>query len=483
MRQKEHKTVTSEDHQKSAWCVGRELPFNAVDAMHDGGRLTLRTCATPTDVVVAVSDTGTGMDGATRQRCLEPFYTAKEARGTGLGLAIVYGVTERHTTQLSIESAVGRGTTVRLLFPRALSQGALDVQPAQVEASTHSLRILVVDDDPLVRQLRQDVLQCEGHVVTVAAGGGVGLAALREARERQEPFDVVTDLGMPEMDGCKMVLGAKQEAPDTPVILTILHKETVRLSHFIKEFLDLQRMQAGHQVYHLTPTNVVAVLRDAVSVFALESGSHVIRLEVPEARPDVHADAERLCQVLANLLSNAIKCSPHGGEVTVGQARKERRRWSGEQTMGWVSLLRLCPSYSACFTGSSTMRPATSEAQAWALPWSRRLWKGTTGRSGWRASWARAVPFFLPYPLHFLRPMSPPGTACPVLWPRHLGQKRSSRRDRRASTMRFLVALADLFRYRTCKKSKGQSLFFLVYNGNSEMLPALGADELRDLPE
>lgn len=100
--------------------------------------------------------------------------------------------------------------------------------------------------------------------------------------------------------------------------LTIIHSETVRLSDLINDFLDLQRMQGGHQVYKFAPTELAAVLRDMVTLFTPESGSHVLRLEVPEALPAVHADAERLRQVLANLLSNALKFSPHGGEVTVG---------------------------------------------------------------------------------------------------------------------------------------------------------------------
>lgn len=79
--------------------------------------LTLQTRATPTAVLVEVMDTGIGMDEITRQRCLEPFYTTQGERGTGLGLAMVYGVLERHTAQLVIESAVGQGTTMRLLLP------------------------------------------------------------------------------------------------------------------------------------------------------------------------------------------------------------------------------------------------------------------------------------------------------------------------------------------------------------------------------
>jgi signal transduction histidine kinase len=113
--------------------------------------------------------------------------------------------------------------------------------------------------------------------------------------------------------------------------LTIIHKETVRLSHLINDFLDLQRMQVGRQIYQLTPTDLAAVLRDMVSLFAPESASHRIRVEVLDALPAIRADAERLRQVLANLLSNAIKFSPDGGEVTVGA------RAQGAQVLVWVA--------------------------------------------------------------------------------------------------------------------------------------------------
>src|SRR6185312_13612528 len=104
------------------------LIFNAVDAMPQGGPLTLRTQLvrdprsssreTPASqqVQLEVIDAGVGMDEETRRRCLEPFFTTKGERGTGLGLAMVYGTMQRHSAEIEIDSAVGRGTTVRLRF-------------------------------------------------------------------------------------------------------------------------------------------------------------------------------------------------------------------------------------------------------------------------------------------------------------------------------------------------------------------------------
>jgi CheY-like chemotaxis protein len=196
------------------------LVLNAVDAMPQGGILTLQTRAMTTAVLLEVRDTGIGMDEVTRQRCLEPFYTTKGERGTGLGLAIVHGVLERHAAQLTIESAVGHGTTMRLLFPRAPSNSTTGPQCAEGEAMPPHLRILVIDDDPLVRQALQDALQSEGHAVTVAEGGEAGLEAVRAAQARQEPFAVVmTDLGMPGMDGREVARAVKHAAPETPVVL------------------------------------------------------------------------------------------------------------------------------------------------------------------------------------------------------------------------------------------------------------------------
>jgi len=205
------------------------LVFNAIDAMPEGGTLTLRTkCLDRTAgngspsrrVSVEVSDTGLGMNEETRRRCLEPFFTTKGERGTGLGLAMVYGIVQRHGGEIEIESAVGQGTTVRLVFPltaavpgeRAPFQAAL--------AMPSRLRILLIDDDPLVLKSVRDALGADGHVIATANGGQEGIDAFRAAQDRGEPFAVVvTDLGMPNVDGRKVAAAVKAASPATPVIL------------------------------------------------------------------------------------------------------------------------------------------------------------------------------------------------------------------------------------------------------------------------
>jgi signal transduction histidine kinase/ActR/RegA family two-component response regulator len=203
------------------------LVFNAVDAMPEGGTLTMRTNATPIvaeaaasqSIYVEVEDTGLGMDEETRRRCLEPFFTTKGERGTGLGLAMVYGVAQRLNAEIDIESAVGSGTTVRLSFRRAVT-AAEPAQEAYVAVKLSRLRILVVDDDPLILKSLQATLEGDGHAVTTAHGGQEGIDLWRAAEVRNEPFAVViTDLGMPNIDGRKVATAVKTIRPATPVIL------------------------------------------------------------------------------------------------------------------------------------------------------------------------------------------------------------------------------------------------------------------------
>ena len=194
------------------------LIFNAVDAMPDGGVLALRTRRVGPSAVVEVSDTGIGMDEDTRRRCLEPFFTTKGERGTGLGLAMVYGVAQRHGAEIAIDSAVGRGTTVRLGFPVPAVEPEASARPAQ--QTPGRLRILIVDDDPMMLKSLCDTLELDGHVVVSTNGGQAGIDAFHAASAPAAAFDIViTDLGMPYVDGRQVASAVKTSAPTMPLIL------------------------------------------------------------------------------------------------------------------------------------------------------------------------------------------------------------------------------------------------------------------------
>ena len=203
------------------------LIFNAVDSMADGGTLLVRTKVNatppnvPSQVQVEVVDTGSGMDEETRRRCLEPFFTTKGERGTGLGLAMVYGVMQRHNAEIEIESTVGKGTTMRLCFPVLdAAAGELAALASATQTIPARLRILVVDDDPLVTKSLRDTLEADGHVITIANGGQEGIDVFRAVEGNNERFAlVITDLGMPNVDGRKVASAVKTASPATPVIM------------------------------------------------------------------------------------------------------------------------------------------------------------------------------------------------------------------------------------------------------------------------
>ena len=198
------------------------LVFNAVDAMPQGGPLTIRTrvaAGSNSQIVqLEVIDAGIGMDEDTRRRCLEPFFTTKGTRGTGLGLAMVYGVAQRHGAMLDIESEPGKGTLMRMSF-------AVSAAPTALMSGAHKppvgpQRILIVDDDPLLLKSLRDALEADGHIVTSATGGQGGINHFVEAHAAGEPFPVViTDLGMPHVDGRKVAATIKASVPTTLVLM------------------------------------------------------------------------------------------------------------------------------------------------------------------------------------------------------------------------------------------------------------------------
>jgi CheY-like chemotaxis protein len=169
-------------------------------------------------VVLEVIDTGVGMDEETRRHCLDPFFTTKGERGTGMGLAMVYGIAQRHGAGLDIESEPGKGTLIRMTFPVSADKPSIGVEP--IEARVPPQRILVIDDDPMLLKSLRDALEAEGHSVTTANGGQAGIHAFVESHAMGDPFPVViTDLGMPHVDGRKVAATIKASVPSTVVLL------------------------------------------------------------------------------------------------------------------------------------------------------------------------------------------------------------------------------------------------------------------------
>jgi signal transduction histidine kinase/ActR/RegA family two-component response regulator len=212
------------------------LILNAVDAMPNGGKLLVRTGwqnpaggapgaallrskpPRATHVLIDVTDTGVGMDEETQRRCLEPFFSTKGRRGTGMGLAMVYGVMERHEGRIEVLSQPGQGTSIRLFLPLPAKQGPAATQPQEVQPPP-PMHILCIDDEPLLRELVKGLLESDGHTVELADRGQTGIDAFRAARHHRAFDAIITDLGMPFMDGRQVARILKNESPATPVIM------------------------------------------------------------------------------------------------------------------------------------------------------------------------------------------------------------------------------------------------------------------------
>jgi two-component system, cell cycle sensor histidine kinase and response regulator CckA len=198
------------------------LIINARDAMPQGGSVTVGVATrvrkeSGTDlerhlVEVSVTDTGVGMDAKTKSQLFEPFFTTKEVgKGLGLGLSTVYGLMQQCGGSIEVESEVGKGTTFRLLFQRS-SEAASGSSAAARPAPAGGGRVLLVEDEPLVRNLLQQLMGRAGYEVAVAAEPAAALDLIK----RGEKFDVmVTDVQMPGMTGPQ--LSAQIEATLGPM--------------------------------------------------------------------------------------------------------------------------------------------------------------------------------------------------------------------------------------------------------------------------
>ncbi|HET6410183.1 MAG TPA: response regulator [Chthoniobacteraceae bacterium] len=190
------------------------LIFNAADAITRRGIIIIRTEAHGHWLSITVTDDGVGMNEETRSRCMEPFFTTKGDQAAGLGLGSVYGIVQRHDGELDIQSELGRGTAVSISLPleRGLKAPSA-VLPAMKSVSP--LQILVVEDEPLVREVLNVYLMEDNHQVVMASNGREGLEQFRS-----RGFDLVlTDRAMPEMNGDELAGEIRRLKPDQRIVL------------------------------------------------------------------------------------------------------------------------------------------------------------------------------------------------------------------------------------------------------------------------
>jgi signal transduction histidine kinase/ActR/RegA family two-component response regulator len=187
--------------------------FNAVDAMPQGGRLTIVTQPQAEDwVEVRIADTGIGMTEEVKKRIFDPFFTTKGVTNSGLGMSVSYGIIKRHGGEILIESEPGKGTAFIIHLPTGYGEEEVVVKEVPPIKESRQARILVIDDDDSVRDILSRILKTKGHQVVVASNGEEGIE-----RFRSEPFDLVfTDLGMPKLSGWevgKTIKGINQKVP------------------------------------------------------------------------------------------------------------------------------------------------------------------------------------------------------------------------------------------------------------------------------
>jgi signal transduction histidine kinase/ActR/RegA family two-component response regulator len=201
------------------------MVFNAIDAMPEGGQLTLAAEDVNDSVVISVGDTGTGMAPEVKSRIFDPFFTTKGKAGMGLGLAVSFGIIRRHEGVVEVESELGSGTKFKISLPKATVQEDSIVEKPEKRGleklSTNAPRtfdhnqpkILVVDDEEAVRELLRDLLESEGFRVYLAPGSREALG-LFEVNQ----FDgIFTDVGMPGMSGWELAHAIRQRNETIPI--------------------------------------------------------------------------------------------------------------------------------------------------------------------------------------------------------------------------------------------------------------------------
>jgi CheY-like chemotaxis protein len=255
------------------------LVVNARDAMPHGGTVVIETANIELDadyasahdgvtpgphVMLAVTDTGVGMDVATRSRAFEPFFTTKEpGKGTGLGLATVYGIVKQSGGTVEVYSELARGTTFKIYLPRTVDQRESRPTPPTnaVVVPNGMATVLLVDDDPFVASTGRRALERVGYTVLSAANGR---EAIEVAARHADPLDlVITDLVMPEMGGRELARRLLTTRPAVRVLYT---------SGYTAEAMNQQAVLEPGDAFLGKPFTPDALLRQVQAILTPAAG-------------------------------------------------------------------------------------------------------------------------------------------------------------------------------------------------------------------
>ena len=225
------------------------LILNAVQAMPDGGTLTFETYAEGSSVCARVTDTGIGMSDDVQENIFEPLFTTKGEQGTGMGLAASYGIIQEHEGNIEVASEPGEGTTFTLSFPPADESEPEPEEPTEETVDNENVRVLVVDDEEMVRSIVTQLLTLNDHEVDRASSGAEALATFEANR-----YDIVfTDFGMPEMTGAELAKKLHEIQPDLPIILLTGYTDTETAVDEVNDILSkpfkLEELEATIQKF------------------------------------------------------------------------------------------------------------------------------------------------------------------------------------------------------------------------------------------
>jgi signal transduction histidine kinase/CheY-like chemotaxis protein len=261
------------------------MVFNAVDAMPNGGQLTLGAFDIDKSVVIMIADTGSGMPAEVKSRIFDPFFTTKGKAGMGLGLAVSFGIIRRHEGPVQVDSEVGVGTKFMIHLPKAeVAEEAtlpadelVNPQPSEPRTtnvtrsfSENQAKILVVDDEEPVRELLRDLLEHEGCRVYMAPGSREALG-LFEVHQ----FDgIFTDVGMPGMSGWELSHAIRERNKEIPIAVVTGWGEAVGSEEQKEAGVDwviakpFRAEKISEIAQEMTRKRAVAVKRAAMAIVA-----------------------------------------------------------------------------------------------------------------------------------------------------------------------------------------------------------------------